>query len=70
MMTTDIVTLPLLGTLTAKEWHLFVVLVIVFFTIAVTPLRAALRTDWWYGVAGAFAGALAGFAVAAAAGWV
>ena len=70
MTRTDIITLSLLGTLTAREWHLFIVLFVVFFTIAVTPLRTALRTDWWYAVAGAFTGALAGFAVAAAVGWV
>ena len=67
---TDIVTLPILGTLTAKEWHLFAVFFLLCFVIAVSPLRTALRTDWWYAFGGAVIGAIAGFATAALVGWL
>jgi len=69
MTMTDIVTLPVLGTLTAREWHLFLVFFLLTFVIAVSPLRVALRTDWWYALGGAVIGATLGFLVAALIGW-
>jgi hypothetical protein len=69
-MATEIVTLPILGTLTAKEWHLFAVFFLLCFVIAVSPLRSALRSDWWYAFGGAVSGAIVGFVAAYVVGWL
>jgi hypothetical protein len=69
-MATEIVTLPILGTLTAKEWHLFAVFFLLCFVIAVSPLRSALRSDWWYAFGGAVSGAIVGFVTAYLVGWL
>lgn len=69
-MTTEIVTLPLIGTVTAAEFHLWGVYFLVSFAVAASRLRPALRTDWWYIPLGIACGVLAGYLAAYAIGWL
>jgi uncharacterized membrane protein YdcZ (DUF606 family) len=59
-MTTEIITLPVIGTLTATEVHAFVVVFIPTLLLFLTRARYMVRSEPWYALGGLFAAVVIG----------